>query len=101
MIIYNVTIQVDNAIAAEWLTWLQEVHIPDVMATNCFTEFKIVRLLEVDESDGPTYATQYFAESKADYNRYIEIYAPALRQQSINKWGDNFVAFRTLMKIIA
>jgi hypothetical protein len=101
MIIYNVTIQVDNAIAAEWLTWLQEVHIPDVMATNCFTEFRIVRLLEVDESDGPTYATQYFAESKADYNRYIEIYAPALRQQSINKWGDNFVAFRTLMKIIA
>lgn len=101
MIIYNVTIQVDNAIAADWLTWLQEVHIPDVMATNCFTEFKIVRLLEVDESDGPTYATQYFAESKADYNRYIEIYAPALRQQSINKWGDNFVAFRTLMKVIA
>jgi hypothetical protein len=99
MIIYNVTIQVDNAIAAEWLTWLQEVHIPDVMATNCFTEFRIVRLLEVDESDGPTYATQYFAESKADYNRYIEIYAPALRQQSINKWGDNFVAFRTLMKL--
>jgi len=101
MIIYNVTTQVDKAIAADWLTWLQEVHVPDVMATNCFTEFRIVRLLEVDESEGPTYATQYFAASKSDYNRYIEIYATALRQQSLNKWGDNFAAFRTLMKIIA
>ena len=101
MIIYNVTTHVAHAIAADWLAWLGEVHVQQVMATKCFTGYKIMRLLEIDESEGPTYAIQYFAESKSDYNRYLEIHAAALRQQNVDKWGDNFVAFRTLMQIVA
>ena len=100
MIIYNVTIQVNNTIADDWLTWLKEVHIPEVMESHCFTHYKIVRLLEIDDSEGPTYAVQYYAESKADYNRYIELYATAFRQLGINKWGDNFVAFRSVLEVV-
>lgn len=100
MIIYNVTTHVENAIAAKWLTWLNEVHIPEVMKSNCFTHYKIMRLLEIDDSEGPTYAIQWHAESKADYNRYREIYANKLRQRSINKWGDGFVAFRSVMQVV-
>ncbi|HEY1022825.1 MAG TPA: DUF4286 family protein, partial [Flavisolibacter sp.] len=65
MIIYNVTIKVDASIADAWLAWLLEEHIPEVMQTGCFSDKKVVRLLEVDESEGPTYAIQYSAESKA------------------------------------
>ena len=53
MLIYNITIQVNWTIHNEWLPWMQEVHIPEVMATGMFTHFRILRLLEVDESDGP------------------------------------------------
>lgn len=101
MIIYNVTIKADASIADKWLEWLLKEHVPDVMKTGCFSSYKVVQLLEVDDSEGPTYAIQYHAESKADYNRYIEKYAPALRQVSIDKWGNNFIAFRSLMKVIA
>jgi hypothetical protein len=59
-LIYNVTIKVEATIADEWLRWLQDEHIPDVMATGCFSNYKIVRLLEVDESEGPTYAVQHY-----------------------------------------
>jgi len=30
MILYNVTVSIDPEIAEEWLTWMREVHIPDV-----------------------------------------------------------------------
>jgi hypothetical protein len=35
-------------------------------------------LLDADEKDGPTYAAQYFAESKADYDRYIELHSVSM-----------------------
>ncbi|HEX2608090.1 MAG TPA: DUF4286 family protein [Flavisolibacter sp.] len=99
-IIYNVTTKVDTSIATQWLQWMQEVHIPAILDTGCFTGYKLVRLLEVDDSEGPTYATQYFAESKADYNRYIELYAAALRKDSYDRWGQQFIAFRSLMEVV-
>ncbi len=99
-IIYNVTIQVDKTIGDQWLTWLKNDHIPEVMRTGCFKEYRIVRLIEVDESEGPTYAVQYTAESKADYNRYVELFSVELRKQGNTKWGDGFIAFRSVMEVI-
>jgi Domain of unknown function (DUF4286) len=100
MIIYNVTIKIDEAIHEAWLEWLQQVHIPEVIATGCFTKASILRLVEVDDSEGPTYAVQYHAESKALYNKYIENHAPEMRRRSFDKWGNRFVAFRSVMQVV-
>ncbi len=100
MIVYNVTIKVSGAIANEWLEWMQQEHILDVIDTGCFTSAKLLRLLEVDDEEGPTYAAQYFAESKADYNRYIELHSENMRQKSFGKWGNKFIAFRSVMQTV-
>ena len=100
MIIYNVTIKVEPGIATEWLNWLQQEHIPDVIETGCFTRATVLKLLEVDETDGPTFAIQYFAESKALYNQYIEKFAPLMREKSFEKWGNRFIAFRSVMQVV-
>ena len=100
MIIYNVTIKIANAIHTGWLQWLKEEHIPEVIQTGCFTYATILRLLEVDDTEGPTYAIQYFAESKGLYNKYIESHAPIMRQKSFDKWGNQFIAFRTVMQVV-
>ncbi len=100
MFIYNVTIKVKDEIAADWLNWLQQEHIPEVLQTDCFTHATILRLLEVDDSEGPTYAIQYKAPSKASYNLYIEKHAAHLRQKSFDKWGDAFIAFRSFMEVV-
>lgn len=100
MFIYNVTIKVAHGIANEWLIWLQQEHIPEVLATQCFTKATIVKLLEIDDSEGPTYAIQYVAESKALYNAYIDKYATLLKDKSYKKWGDQFIAFRSLMQVV-
>jgi Domain of unknown function (DUF4286) len=100
MIIYNVTIKVAQVIATDWLEWLQTEHIPDVIATGCFTHATILRLLEVDDTEGPTYAVQYVAESKALYNLYIERHAALMREKGYTKWGDQFIAFRSVMQVV-
>lgn len=100
MFIYNVTIKIDDTVKHEWLNWLQEEHIPEVISTGCFKQATILRLLEVDDAEGPTYTIQYQAESKALYNQYIDRFAGLLRQKSFNRWGDKFIAFRSLMQVV-
>ncbi len=100
MIIYNVTAKVDTSIAEEWITWIKQEHIPEMIHTGCFTKATILRLLEVDETEGPTYAIQYFAESKSFYNVYIENHSDDMRKKGTDKWGARFIAFRSVMQIV-
>lgn len=100
MIIYNVTTKVDWSIHDAWLKWMQNVHVKEVMETGCFTRYQLVKLLEADEKEGPTYAVQYFAENMEEYNRYIEQYADAFRDELYAKWSNKFVSFRSLMQIV-
>ena len=100
MIIYNVTIKTHASIQEPWIQWLKEEHVPEVLATNCFIKATILRLLDVDDNEGPTYAIQYFAEDRSGYDRYIEKFAGIMRQKSFDKWGDKFIAFRSVMEII-
>ena len=99
-IIYNITTKVEATIANAWLQWLLDEHIPEILATKCFTGYKVVRLLEVDDSEGPTYAVQYHAESKADYNRYMEKHAAIMRQKTFDRWGQQFIAFNSIMEVV-
>lgn len=101
MIIYNVTVKVDNSIAGEWLGWMLNHHIPGVLSTKCFHDYKMVQVIDIDDSEGPTYAIQYFAESMEDYKKYIEQFAPHYRKETTDKWGEKFIAFRSLLKVIA
>ena len=100
MIVYNITLKVDPPIEKEWVKWLKEEHIPEVMATKLFIEYKFYKLLEQDETEGITYVVQYFSSTAAHLDEYLNKYAPALREKSISKWGNKFIAFRTKMEVV-
>ena len=100
MFIYNVTTNVGWHVHDAWLEWMKEEHIPAILATKCFVEYKLLKLHEQDETEGPTYIVQYFAESKALYNRYIELHAAGFRKEIAEKWGENIYAFRTLLEVM-
>ena len=99
-LIYNVTAKVDWSIHDEWVQWMQTYHLPEMLKTGCFKTARLLRLLEIDEEDGPTYAAQYIAETKTDYDRYISDYSASVRKKYIEKWGDRVVTFRSLMQIV-
>lgn len=99
-IVYNVTCLVSHTIAAQWLLWMQQQHIPAVMATGCFTKYHIYKLLEQDESEGLTYTVQYFAESHQAYETYISEFATNLRKETNATWGEAVIGFRSLMQVV-
>jgi hypothetical protein len=100
MLIYNVTIKVSPTIHESWLEWMKKEHIPEIMATGLFHDYRICRLLDQDDSDGPTYAVQYFTDTLENYHTYLQEHASLLRQKSFDAFGDQFVAFRTVMQVV-
>lgn len=99
MIIYNVTVKVENNIKEDWLQWMKEVHIPDVMATGLFEENKIHRVIQ-NESEGTTYAVQYACKDMKTLHQYQVNHAIALQKEHTERYKDQFVAFRTLLEVI-
>ncbi|BDD00108.1 DUF4286 family protein [Persicobacter psychrovividus] len=99
MIVYNVTISVEEGIEEAWLKWMKEEHMPEVMATGYFEDHKIFRLMShLKQNEGVTYVCQYFAKSKAILNQYITKSSPALQQKSKAKFGEKALAYRSIME---
>lgn len=100
MIIYNVTVNIDNAVADDWLTWMREVHVPEVMSTGMFLKNNIYRVMADDDSGGQTYSIQYTCKNMETYEHYRSTFAPTLQADHANRYKDKFVAFRTLLEVI-
>ena len=74
-LVYEVTAVVEHELAMEWERYMRERHIPDVLATGCFTRVSLVR------APGGRYRIWYHAASSADLDRYLTHSAPALRAE--------------------
>lgn len=98
-VLYNVTLSVDKDIHHEWLEWMKEVHIPDVMRTGFFLENRICRIHAYEEG-GITYAVQYICHSMEDLDEYQKNFAPALQEAHNQRYASKVVAFRTVLEII-
>lgn len=98
-VLYNVTVSIDPTCEAEWLQWMREVHIPEVMSTGCFLESRLSRV-NGEEEDGATYAITYVAYSQELLDRYSREFAPALQTAHSSRFAGRFAAFRTTLSVI-
>ncbi|MDC3388214.1 DUF4286 family protein [Flavobacteriaceae bacterium] len=99
MIIYNITINVEDSIHYDWLFWIKP-HIKQVLATGKFISAKMTKIMVEEEMEGTNYSIQYTAKTREDLNAYYDEYAPKLRKKGIAKFGSKMLAFRTELLII-
>ncbi|MCB0605511.1 MAG: DUF4286 family protein [Saprospiraceae bacterium] len=97
MISYNVSVTIDAEIETTWVHWMKTSHIPDVMNTGCFVKYDFYKLIKPEGEEGITFIIQYKALHMDDYESYKEKYSAELQKQTIDRFRDQFVAFRTLM----
>jgi len=98
MIIYNVTVGVDKSIEHEWLMWMKNVHIPNVMQTGKFVSHRILKVLTHDDPQSVSFAIQYSASSMDILQQYLDVHAPVLRKEVQDKFGDKQLAYRTILE---
>jgi hypothetical protein len=99
MILYNVTVSIDPAIHEDWLQWMREIHIPEVIATGCFHEARLSRI-QGEEEGGMTFSVMYFSPNESLYEKYKSEFAPVLQKKHGEKYAGKFAAFRTILNVI-
>lgn len=99
-ILYNVTVKIDAGIHEEWLAWMKEIHIPDVMKTGCFLSYRITRIVEAPDEHGVGYAIQYLADSLQSLDTYMNHHAKSLQQAHAERYQNRYAVFRTVLEVI-
>lgn len=101
MYIYNVTVNVAEGIEEEWMHWLRQTHIPDMMSTGKFLGARVCRVDVEEAMGGTTFAVQYFTNSREELQRYYAEDADRMRQDGANRFGDKCLYFRTELEILS
>ena len=101
MFIYNVTTNIEESVHDQWLKWMLEIHIPDVLATGKFLSAKMCKVLVEEDMGGITYSVQFTVPNKETLQAYMAEDAPKLREDSLRLFPNKFVSFRTELEVIS
>ncbi|WP_372973534.1 DUF4286 family protein [Muriicola sp.] len=100
MLIYNVTLHVEDAILPQWLDWMKSTHIPEVLSTGKFLEATMTRILSEEDAGGSSYSVQYKVRDRATLEKYYKEDAARLRKQTEKLFGNSVIAFRTELEVL-
>lgn len=100
MYLYNITIGIDKSSEKEWLSYMRETYIPQVMATGMFTDARIFRVLHDNEDNTTSYSIQYLTPSIDKVEEYLETHSRAIVEAHRIRFRDKHVAFMTLLEEI-
>ena len=100
MIIYNITVNIEESVHDEWLEWMKTEHIPKVLGTGKFEKATFSQVLVEEDMGGKTYSIQYRSYSREALDAYYKEDADKLRQEGLKKFADKMLAFRTELEIV-
>ena len=93
--IYEVTLSVDREIIESFDLWLAE-HVRDMLAIDGFVDATVFET-EDDAGDRLQRVTHYQVESEQKLQEYFDGPAAAMRQDGVERFGDQFSASRRIL----
>jgi|SRR5690606_21266651 len=101
MYIYNVTVNVEETVHQQWLQWMKETYIPEMLQTNLFTNARMLRVMVDEEMGGITFSVQYYAKDKESLQRYYSEYLDAFKIKERQRFSDQLVSFTTELEVLS
>jgi hypothetical protein len=73
MVLYEVTLNIEPALAEELVDYMRTSHIPEIHRTGCFQRISFQR------ASSSRFRTSYHAEALSDLERYLTVHAEVFR----------------------
>lgn len=93
MLIYEITVTVDEALIAVYEKYMTERHIPDLLATGNFAGAFFAK-------NGNVYRISYHADSREQFDAYIENHAERLRADFAEHFPTGVEVSRQVLEIV-
>lgn len=99
MILFNITMILDDEIHNEWLQWMKTIQIPDIMNTGCFVSNRLLNVLD-SPNEGVTYCVQYISDSLEKLNEFKQKHEHSIQAKLPEQFNNKLVLFSTVMEFI-
>jgi len=101
MIIYEVNCLVDDAIVEPFKAWLQP-HVAAVLASDGFLSAEVLDLTVDERLTARPYSTgfsiRYRIVGQSALDHYLLHLAPVLRRDALDRFGNQYMAYRRVLK---
>ena len=97
MICYNVFLELDPSLnEAEWIDYMIQEHIPEVMKSGCFNSSQMMKVTDSDRQ----WHIQYVLDGMDNMQTYQHSFADQLKKEVVERYPNKFTASRTITQII-
>ena len=97
MVVYEVTLLVDAAIAGPYGSWLQD-HVAEMLGLPGFTGAEILQVCEPLDAGMVGWVVAYRLRDRAALDAYLADHAPRMRADGLRRFGDRFRASRRILQ---
>lgn len=100
MYLYNITYNISEEVHEEWLRWMREIHIPEVVKEAQFSGAKLIHVLIDEDMGGITYSVQYQMVDKYILDNFIKDKAQNFIAEMNKKFLNHYVSFSTELRVV-
>lgn len=100
MVVFNITINVDEQIEKDFLLFVKETWMPLLANETLFSDARICKVLVEEEMGGKTFSLQLSASSLSELETFEKNKFPIVYQVLHEKFMNKFVIFTTKMEFI-
>lgn len=97
MIIFNITVIVEDTVHDDFFHFLHNEYVPTVQNSEKFQEVKTYRLTE-PVNEGITYCVQCFAKSREELDNFRDQKFIELSQALLQKFPDKAIFFTSVLE---
>ena len=97
MIHYEVELEVDRAIAEDYLRWLRP-HMQQILALPGFLGAELLEEVASADAARRCFCARYRLRDEAALQRYLREDAPGLREDGLRRFGTRFSARRRVLQ---
>ncbi len=98
MLIYEVNLQINTDILAEYMSWLKD-HIQEILNLPGFKQAILLNEQNSEKSNNTNITIQYYLNSQENLNNYLENHAHKMRADGLNRFKNRFTATRRIFEI--
>ncbi|MES2517582.1 MAG: DUF4286 family protein [Bacteroidota bacterium] len=98
MLIHNITYNIEKELENDFLDWMKNVHVQNVMITGFPKSFKIMRLLTEIDNGGATFSVQYKFDSIEGFEVFENEYFDDLNAAVDKRYRGKYVFFPSLLE---
>ncbi len=100
MVILNTTYSVRTSLQDKWIAWMKNEYFSFLDTTGMVQNKVLSRVMVGEQSGSFSYSLQLYMESALSYQEFEQKYLPQCEAKLVKEFGQDVLAFTTLLKVI-